>query len=63
MRIFFDKNVPIGVRRFLAGHEIGTFAQMEWHFQLENGELLVIGEAAGFDAMIRRIETSGTSRT
>jgi hypothetical protein len=52
LRIFFDKNVPVGVRRFLIGHEVCTFAQMQWHPQLENGELLAKGEAEGFDVMI-----------
>lgn len=52
MRILFDKNVPVGVRRFLAGHEVRTFVEMQWHPQLENGELLKAGEAAGFDVMV-----------
>lgn len=52
MRIVFDKNVPVGVRRFLTGHEVRTFVEMQWHPQLENGELLAAAEAAGFDAML-----------
>lgn len=52
MRILFDKNVPVGVRRFLSGHEVRTFAEMRWHPQMENGELLAAAEAAGFDVMI-----------
>jgi hypothetical protein len=40
LRIVFDKNVPVGVRRFLPKHEVRTFAEMQWHPQLENGELL-----------------------
>ena len=40
MRIVFDKNVPVGVRRFLSEHEVRTFVEMEWHPQMENGELL-----------------------
>ena len=52
MRILFDKNVPVGVRRFLSGHEVRTFVEMQWHPQLENGELLKAGEAAGFDVMV-----------
>lgn len=52
MRILFDKNVPIGVRRFLSGHEVRTFVEMQWHPQLENGELLKAGEAAGFDVIL-----------
>ncbi len=52
MRIVFDKNVPVGVRRFLSKHEVHTFVEMEWHPQLENGELLRASEAAGFDVLI-----------
>jgi hypothetical protein len=52
MRIVFDKNVPVGVRRFLAKHEVHTFVEMLWHPQLENGALLDAAEAAGFNLMV-----------
>ncbi len=52
MRIVFDKNVPVGVRRFLSEHEVRTFVEMPWHAQLENGELLNAAEAAGFDVLV-----------
>ncbi|MGA3119062.1 MAG: hypothetical protein ABSF90_32165 [Syntrophobacteraceae bacterium] len=52
MRILFDKNVPVGVRRFLSGHEVRTFVEMQWHPQLENGELLKAAEAAGFNVLV-----------
>ena len=52
MRILFDKNVPVGVRRFLAGHQVFTFEQLQWLPQLENGQLLAKGEEAGFDVMV-----------
>jgi hypothetical protein len=52
LRIVFDKNVPVGVRRFLSGHDVRTFEEMQWHPQLENGDLLTAAEAAGFDLMI-----------
>jgi hypothetical protein len=52
LRIVFDKNVPVGVRRFLPEHDVRTFEQMQWHPQLENGDLLTAAEAAGFDLMI-----------
>ena len=52
MRILFDKNVPVGLRRFLSGHEVRTFVEMQWHPQFENGELLKAGEAAGFDVLV-----------
>ena len=52
MRILFDKNVPVGVRRFLPKHEVHTVVDLKWDPQLENGELLNAAEAAGFDVMI-----------
>jgi hypothetical protein len=52
LRIVFDKNVPVGVRRFLSNHEVHTFVEMHWHPQLENGELLKFAEAEGFDVMV-----------
>jgi hypothetical protein len=52
LRILFDKNVPVGVRRFLSGHDVRTFVEMQWHPQLENGEILKAGEASGFDVMV-----------
>ena len=52
MRIVFDKNVPVGVRRFLGEHEVRTFVETAWHAQLENGELLRAAESAEFDVMI-----------
>ena len=52
MRIVFDKNVPVGVRRFLSEHEVRAFVEMQWHPQLENGELLTAAEASGFDVMV-----------
>jgi hypothetical protein len=52
LRILFDKNVPVGVRRFLLSHDVCTFVQMGWHPQLENGELLKMAEQVGFDVMV-----------
>jgi hypothetical protein len=52
LRIVFDKNVPVGVRRFLSNHQVSTFVEMQWHPQLENGALLTAAEAAGFDVMV-----------
>jgi hypothetical protein len=52
LRILFDKNVPVGVRRFLSKHDVRTFIETGWPSQLENGVLLNSAEAAGFDLMI-----------
>jgi hypothetical protein len=46
LRILFDKNVPVGVRRFLLKHEVHTVVDLKWHPQLENGELLAAAEDA-----------------
>ena len=52
MRILFDKNVPVGVRRFLAQHEVRTVVELRWPSQLENGELLKAAESAAFDVLL-----------
>jgi hypothetical protein len=52
LRIAFDKNVPVGVRHFLSKHDVRTFVEMQWHPQLENGELLKTAEASGFDVLV-----------
>jgi predicted nuclease of predicted toxin-antitoxin system len=52
LRILFDKNAPVGVRRFLLKHEVHTIVDLKWNVQLENGELLNAAEAAGFDVLV-----------
>ena len=52
MHILFDKNVPVGVRRFLPKHEVQTVVDMQWPDQLENGELLKVAEQSGFDVLV-----------
>ena len=52
MRILFDKNVPVGVRRFLVTHEVRTVVELEWPPQLENGELLKAAETVAFDVLV-----------
>jgi hypothetical protein len=52
LRILFDTNVPVGVRGFLTNHEVRTVVEMNWPPQLENGELLKVAEAAGFDVLV-----------
>ena len=52
MRILLDKNVPVGVRRFLSDHEVRTVAEMNWPPQLGNSELLDAAEASGFDLIV-----------
>ena len=52
MRILFDHNVPVGVRLFLANHEVRTIVEMNWPPQLENGELLQAAVSALFDVLV-----------
>jgi predicted nuclease of predicted toxin-antitoxin system len=52
LRILFDKNVPVGARTFLPGHEVHTVVEMGWPDQLENGELLEVAEQSGFDVLV-----------
>jgi len=52
LRILFDKNVPVPVRRFLPRHEVHTLPEMQWPERLKNGELLKAAEEAGFDVMV-----------
>jgi len=52
LRILFDHNVPVGVRSFLAKHEVRTTVEMNWPPQLENGELIEAAESAAFDVLV-----------
>jgi len=52
LRILFDKNVPVGVRHFLPGHEVHTLVELRWPDQMENGELLKMAEQSAFDVMV-----------
>jgi predicted nuclease of predicted toxin-antitoxin system len=52
LHILFDKNVPIGVRRFLARHEVRTVVELNWSPQLENGELLKAAEESAYNVLV-----------
>jgi hypothetical protein len=52
LRVLLDKNVPVGVRRFLDKYEVRTVVEMGWPAQLENGKLLEAAETAAVDVMI-----------
>ncbi len=51
MRILFDKNVPLQLRRHLSGHDVRRADKLGWD-QLNNGALLAAAEDAGFDVMV-----------
>ena len=50
-RILLDTNVPTGLRAVLSDHEVVSAPKMGWG-ALENGELLAVAEADGFDMLI-----------
>ncbi len=50
-RLLLDANMPRGLRDALSAHQVETAHQRAWA-ALTNGDLLVVAEAAGFDAMI-----------
>jgi hypothetical protein len=52
LRILLDHHVPVGVRDFLARHEVSTISEMHWPPQIENGELLKAAEAHNFDVLL-----------
>lgn len=51
MKLLLDENLPHQIRLELPGHEVFTAAYMKWD-GIENGELLRLAAAAGFDALI-----------
>ena len=51
MKVLLDENLPHQLRRELTGHDFFTAAYMGWG-GVENGELLRLAAAAGFDALV-----------
>ena len=51
MKILFDQGTPAPLRRALAGHEIAT-AFEQGRSNLQNGDLIRVAEAEGFQALI-----------
>jgi hypothetical protein len=51
MLVLLDQNVPIGVRRVLASHDVRTAYRMGWA-DLSNGELMDAAEAAGVAVLV-----------
>ncbi len=51
MKVLFDHNVPVPLRRYLVGHEVRTAAKLGWR-ELKNGDLLDAAQEAGFDVMV-----------
>lgn len=51
MRVLFDKNVPVPLRRSLTRHTVRTAAEEGWG-TLGNGDLIAQAERAGFDLLL-----------
>jgi len=49
--VLFDKNIPWGLRRHLAGYTVRTTEDEGWS-GLSNGDLLSAAERAGFEVML-----------
>jgi hypothetical protein len=53
MKLLLDENLPHRLRPLLVGHEVFTVAYMQWA-GIENGALLALAAANGFDALITK---------
>jgi len=53
MKLLLDENLPHRLRPLLAGHDVHTVAFMKWN-GMENGALLALAAADGFDALITK---------
>lgn len=51
MRLLIDNCVPRKFARLIVGHEVSLARQQGWH-ELQNGDLIDVAEAAGFDALV-----------
>ncbi len=51
MRILFDQGTPAPLRHALNNHEVTTALERGWQI-LQNGDLLLAAEAAGFEAIV-----------
>jgi len=51
LKILFDQNVPRPLQQYLVGHDVTRADQLGWS-ELQNGELLEVAEAAGFEVLL-----------
>ena len=51
MKVLFDNGTPNPISRSLAGHDV-TFARRIGGHELENGELILSAEQAGFEVLL-----------
>jgi len=52
MLVLFDNGTPRTLARYLINHHAVTEARARGWEQLENGELLTVAEAAGFEVLV-----------
>jgi hypothetical protein len=52
MLVLFDNGTPRTLARYLIGHHTITEARARGWGELENGELLTVAEAAGFEMLV-----------
>lgn len=53
MKLLLDENMPVDLRHEVEGHECVTVAYQGWR-GIQNGELLTLAAAAGFDALLTK---------
>ena len=51
MKILFDQGTPAPLRHTLTGHSVATAFEQGWS-NLQNGDLIRVAEADGFEALI-----------
>jgi Domain of unknown function (DUF5615) len=51
VKVLFDENMPVRLRRSLPGHEVSTVRYLGW-LGVENGDLLALAQQHGFEAMV-----------
>ncbi len=63
MLVLFDNGTPRTLARYLIDRHTVTEVRARGWEELENGELLTVAEAAGFEVLVTTDAISGTSRT
>jgi hypothetical protein len=56
LKVLFDNNIPLPLRRFLPGHQVSAAYELGWH-RLRNGDLLAVAETSGFEVMVTADQT------
>jgi hypothetical protein len=51
MLVLLDQNVPVGIRRILASHDVRTAYRMGWA-DLSNGDLMDAAETGGIEVLV-----------